>query len=104
MDLSSTVAFSTKGLRPEQAIEKIHAQLKTPLMIDRAIEKAIAADDPVRDEFLGLSAGTALAAIARPAGGVVVPRTGAKGVELAIACAADQCRNVADRLAAGGER
>ncbi len=79
------MAFSTKGLRPEQAIEKIHAQLKTPLMIDRAIEKAIAADDPVRDEFLGLSAGTALAAIARPAGGVVVPRTGAKGVELAIA-------------------
>ncbi len=84
-DLSSTVTFSTKGLRPEQAIEKIRAQLKTPLTIDRAIEKAIAADDPVRDEFVGLSAGTALAAIARPAGGVVVPRTGAKGVELAIA-------------------
>ena len=83
-DLSSTVAFSTKGLHPEQAIEKIRTQLKTPLTIDRAIEKAIAADDPVRDEFVGLSAGTALAAIARPAGGVVVPRTGAKGVELAI--------------------
>jgi hypothetical protein len=83
-DLSSTVGFSTKGLRPEQVVEKIRAQLKTPLMIDRAIEKAIAADDPVRDEFIGLSAGTALAAIARPAGGVVVPRAGAKGVELAI--------------------
>jgi hypothetical protein len=84
-DLSSTVSFSTKGMRPEQAIEKIRANLKTTLSIDRGIEKAIAADDPVRDEFIGLSAGTALAAIARPAGGVLVPRVGAKGVELTIA-------------------
>jgi hypothetical protein len=84
-DLSSTVSISTKGMRPEQAIEKIHANLKTPLSIDGAIQKAFAADDPVRDEFIGLSAGTALAAIARPAGGVLVPRVGAKGVELTIA-------------------
>jgi hypothetical protein len=84
-DLSSTVSFSTKGMRPEQAIEKIQNKLKTPLSIDRAIERGIAADDPVRDEFIGLSAGTVLAAIARPAGGVLTPRAGAKGVELTIA-------------------
>ena len=84
-DLSSTVSFSTKGMRPEQAIEKIQAKLKTPLSIDRAIERGIAADDPVRDEFIGLSAGTMLAAIARPAGGVLAPRVGVKGVELTIA-------------------
>jgi hypothetical protein len=84
-DLSTIVSFPTKGLRPERVIEKISASLKTPLTIEPDLQKALAADDPVRDELSGFSAGTALAAIARPAGGVLTPRAGAKGLELVIA-------------------
>jgi len=82
--LASSVAISTKGLRPEKVVEQLRANLKLPLSIDPTIAQAMAADDPVRDEFDGVSLGTALAAIARPAGGVLAPRASANGLELVI--------------------
>ena len=63
------------------------------LAIEPAIEQALAADEPVRDELQGLSKGTVLAAIVRPAGGVLFPRTTSKDVELMVA-----------KPQAGGER
>lgn len=84
-DLAQPIDFSTKGMPAAQAVEKIRGQLKRKLTIDGEVEKAIAADDPVRDELNGLSSGTALAAIARPAGAILQPRKPSGGdVELAL--------------------
>ncbi len=82
--LSPVVGFSTKGLRPEKAVEQIRAVLQLPLVVDPAMAQALAADEPVRDEMQGVALGTALAAIARPAGGGLVPRPGRNGTELAL--------------------
>lgn len=83
--LSTPVTLATKDVRPEKVIEQIRGTLTIPLSIDPDIEKAIAADDPVRDELKGISVGTAMAAIVRPAGGVLLPRAGDKGIELMLA-------------------
>jgi hypothetical protein len=82
--LSAPVGFSTKGMRPEKAIEQIRATLKLPLTVDPVIGQALAADDPVRDEFQDLSLGTSLAALARPAGGVLLPQTSRSAIGLAL--------------------
>ena len=68
--LSGTVDFATKGMAAAAAFDKIGRTLRYPLAIDPDIQQAIAADDPVRDELQGLSAGTALAALARPVGAI----------------------------------
>jgi hypothetical protein len=82
--LAAPVGFATKGMRPEKAIEQIRAGLTLPLQIDPAIAQALAADDPVRDELEGVSLGTALAAIARPAGAVLLPKANGNRLELAL--------------------
>ena len=73
-DLAQPVKFKTKGMSAAQAVEKIRGQLKFKLTVGAAAEKAIAADDPVRDELDGIACGTALAAIARPAGAILQPQ------------------------------
>ncbi|MGC4001832.1 MAG: hypothetical protein QM811_01235 [Pirellulales bacterium] len=83
-DLGAKVTVATLGQKPADVLRKLAAG-KHPLVIDEEIEKALASDEPVRDEFQGLSRGTALAALLRPVGGVLVPRKPAgTGVELAI--------------------
>ncbi|HEX4000405.1 MAG TPA: hypothetical protein VHX65_17775 [Pirellulales bacterium] len=77
--LTATVDLATKGVAASEAFDKIGKTLKYPLSIDADIQQAIAADDPVRDELQGLSAGTALAALARPLGAVLRPRETAGG-------------------------
>ncbi|HJS08742.1 MAG TPA: hypothetical protein VJ809_13825 [Pirellulales bacterium] len=71
-DLMRPVTFSTKGLPPTDAARKIAGSLKLKLTVDNDVKRALAADDPLRDELLGLSSGTALAAILRPAGAALV--------------------------------
>ena len=73
-DLAQKVSFTTKGVAPRDVLSKLAAQLKTPIVVDPDAKKAIADDDPVRDELEGVSCGTAIAAILRPAGLVLVPR------------------------------
>jgi hypothetical protein len=82
--LAAPVGFSTKGMRPEKAIEQIRAVLTLPLQIDPAVAQAVAGDDPVRDELEGISLGTALAAIARPAGAVLLPKADGNRMSLAL--------------------
>jgi hypothetical protein len=72
-DLTRAVSFSTKGLEPLNAIQRITAALRLETATDGAVRQALAADDPVRDELEGLSSGTALAAILRPAGAALAP-------------------------------
>ena len=73
-DLAQPINFSTKGMTAPQVVEKIRQQLKLKLDVDAAADKALADDDPVRDELTGLSCGTVLAAIARPAGDILQPQ------------------------------
>jgi hypothetical protein len=77
------VRHATKGKKPLDVLKAIVADGKLPFVIDPAAEKAIVADDPVRDEMQGLSTGTAIASLVRPAGVVLVPRKPAnKTVEI----------------------
>ncbi|HZZ27508.1 MAG TPA: hypothetical protein VFE46_05820 [Pirellulales bacterium] len=85
--LAVPIGFSTKGLRPEKVIERLQTASALPLTIDLPIQKALAADDAVRDELQGLSLGTALAALTRPAGGALLPRNGRNGLELKLTTA-----------------
>jgi hypothetical protein len=80
--LSKPIGFATKGQRPETIWEQIKSTLPVPLTVDPIIAKEMLADEPVRDELQGLATGTVLAAIARPAGGVLVPRPAGKQIEL----------------------
>jgi hypothetical protein len=72
-DLMRPVEFSTKGMSPMDAARKILGALKLKATVHTEVKQALAADDPVRDELQGLSSGTALAAILRPAGAALVP-------------------------------
>jgi hypothetical protein len=80
--LSPRVGFATKGVPAPKVVEQIRGKLSLPFSIDAAIDQALAADDPVRDELRDVSVGTALAAIGRPAGAALVPRAVAGKVEL----------------------
>ncbi|HTQ39816.1 MAG TPA: hypothetical protein VMJ32_12375 [Pirellulales bacterium] len=82
--LAVPVEFSTKGLRPEKVIQRLQTASVLPLTIELPIQKALAADDTVRDELQGLALGTALAALARPAGGALLPHAGRSGLELTL--------------------
>jgi hypothetical protein len=72
-DLAATVEFSTVGMTRRRAVEKIAAQLTIPLRLDADVARALA-DDKVEDQLEGMSCGTALACVLRPAGYSVAPR------------------------------
>ena len=72
-DLAATVDFSTVGMTRQKAVEKIAGQLKLPLKLDADVARALA-DDKLEDELSGLSCGTALACVLRPAGYSMAPR------------------------------
>jgi hypothetical protein len=75
-DLATTVEFSTVGMTRQAAIDKIAALLKTPLQADVDAARELA-DEKIEDELSGLSAGTALACLLRPAGFSLAPRMAA---------------------------
>ncbi|MEX2138360.1 MAG: hypothetical protein WD894_03815 [Pirellulales bacterium] len=72
-DLTRPVAFSTKGIKPTDAVQQIVASLRLKATLDDETKRTLLADEPVRDELEGLSSGTALAALLRPAGAALVP-------------------------------
>jgi hypothetical protein len=80
--LAAPVGFATKGMSAAKALEQICAGLKAKVTVEPAIERAIAADEPVRDELEDVASGTALAAIVRPAGGVLIPHYADGNLEL----------------------
>lgn len=72
-DLSESVGVNTQGVAWRDAVRKIAERLKFPLQLDLGDASAIG-DDKVKDQLRGLSCGTALACILRPAGFCLVPR------------------------------
>jgi hypothetical protein len=78
-DLKRPVEFSTKGIKPTDVAKKLVAGLKIKTTLHGDAKRALDEDDPVRDELRGLSSGTALAAVLRPAGAMLRPTKPAGG-------------------------
>jgi hypothetical protein len=72
-DLALPVDFSTLSMTRRKAVEKIAAQVASPLRLDADVARELA-DDKVEDELKGLSCGTALACVLRPSGYAMAPR------------------------------
>lgn len=71
-DLTRPVRESTKGVSAAKAVEAIGRTLDMPLTLDRTAPAALA-EVTIEEDLSGLSSGTALAAILRPAGLVLQP-------------------------------
>jgi hypothetical protein len=72
-DLKQPVGFSTLGLTASDAVAKISRRLRLPLKIEAGAGGELTRLK-VADELKDLTCGTALAAIVRPAGLVLIPR------------------------------
>jgi hypothetical protein len=83
--LAVPVSFSTVGKQPRDVAKQIAERLTIKFITDPGSQRALAADEPVLDELEGLSSGTALAAVLRPLGLVLVPEKTGSEVRLRIA-------------------
>ncbi len=72
-ELTRPVDFDTKGTKPTDVAKKLVAGLKLKTTVNEDAKRSLAEDDPLRDELRGLSTGTALAAVLRPAGAILRP-------------------------------
>lgn len=66
--LARRVSFSTAGLPTREVVDKIAQMVPWPVKIDAAAERALNGPETVGEDYIGLSAGTALAATLRPLG------------------------------------
>ncbi|MBN2217460.1 MAG: hypothetical protein JW719_08795 [Pirellulales bacterium] len=87
--LAVPVDFSTRGQSRAAVVRKLVEGLELPVQMDR---KLLGTDqeDRVADELSGLSRGTALAAVLRPAGLALVPQPSSTGPECRILTARGQ--------------
>jgi hypothetical protein len=83
--LAVPVKSATKGRLPREAAKEIADSLSLSFTSDTASQRALSTDEKVADELQGLSAGTALAAILRPLGLVLVPEKSGPTLRLRIA-------------------
>jgi hypothetical protein len=84
LELGHAVSMQTKGMPIADAVAKIAAPLKYPVVFDGTSKATLGASDVVLDELAGVSSGTALAAALRPAGLVLAPRRIRGEIELAV--------------------
>lgn len=77
-DLKRPVRFATAGVAADKVVARIAKGLKLPLVDDAAARGELAAVK-VSDELQGLSSGTALAVVLRPAGLALLPERPAGG-------------------------
>ncbi len=79
------VNFSTQGQRTFDVLNRIAASLSLSFLADGPTRAVLRDEEPVLDELQGLTAGTAVAAILRPLGLVLVPQEQPDGeIRLAI--------------------
>ncbi len=71
-DLKQPIEFSTRDMPIAEALAKLEPQLKFPFVID-VVAKPELNDVKVEENLSGISAGTAIAAMLRPAGLVLSP-------------------------------
>lgn len=82
--LAVRVDFTTSGKLPRDVVRQIADKLSFSFVTDNASKEALASEEPMQDELLGLAAGTAIAATLRPLGLVMVPELSAGKVRLRI--------------------
>ncbi|MFO0819870.1 MAG: hypothetical protein U1A77_18110 [Pirellulales bacterium] len=80
--LEVPVPISTKGKSSADVARTIRNLVKIEIAVDRAAGRAFADDDGCRDELEGIACGSALAALIRPLGVVLVPDGAANPVRL----------------------
>jgi hypothetical protein len=85
--LAAPVRAATKGQPPREVARQIAAEVPLPFVSDTTVPPVLAAGEGVADELQGLAAGTALAALLRPLGLVLVPEKNAGKLRLRIAMA-----------------
>jgi hypothetical protein len=83
-DLQTIVRQPTKGVEAATVVKTLGAGLRYPVRMEGAAQRALAIDGKVREKLQGLSTGTALAAVLRPAGLVLRPRFAAGRLEYTI--------------------
>ena len=83
--LAVPVRFSTAGKPPRDVAKEIADGLSLKFVTDPASQRALGSQDPVADELQGLASGTALAAVFRPLGLVLVPEKHGSDLRLRIA-------------------
>ena len=84
-DLATRVAFSSKGLKPGELLDKLASALNYPVSVDRTIKQRLTGAEPIGDELEGLTSGTALAYVLRSEGLGLLPRlAGTKKPEYAV--------------------
>jgi len=88
-DLATPIELSTRGKPRAGVVRKLAGLLKLPVRMDAAL-LAADADNRVADELSGLSCGTGLAAVLRPAGLALVPHVGSTGPEYLVTTARAQ--------------
>lgn len=76
--LAPPVGFATKGQPLGATVAKIARGLGKPFTLDETARMALAGNEQISEEFQATSSGTALAAILRPIGLVMVPKKGAE--------------------------
>jgi len=84
-DLRTAVTAKTKGANPVAALKEITRGLGKPIVMDAQAQQALAESGAVRDELSGLAVGTAVAALIRPAGLILQPRSVNGRIEYVVA-------------------
>lgn len=77
--LRAPVVFSTQGQPSYDVMKRIASSLSLSFLADAETRQVMAGAEPVADELLGLTAGTALVAVLRPLGLVMAPQKQADG-------------------------
>lgn len=83
--LAGALKFTTQGEPASQILPRITKGLAIEVEYSTEARLTLAKDDRVRDELRGLSSGTAMAAVLRPMGLILVPRSKQGQVELRVA-------------------
>ncbi|HEX5035164.1 MAG TPA: hypothetical protein VFW62_11855 [bacterium] len=81
--LSEPLTFSTAGGKPKDLVDKLKERLVLEISLESGADSSLASAEPFPDDLIGVSTGTALAAILRPSGLVFLPVKG-KGNALAL--------------------
>jgi hypothetical protein len=83
--LAVRVEASTLGRPPREVAKQIADRLSLKFISDEASQRTLASGEPVADELIGLTSGTALAAVLRPLGLVMFPEKSGSDIRLRIA-------------------
>jgi len=82
--LATPLDVSTAGAKPKDLVDQLKSKISLTVNFDSGADSALASAEPFTDELQGVSSGTSLAALLRPAGLVFVPVKKGGTIELKI--------------------